>query len=94
MKLGADNLSPPYHSPWTRVAASPHLILLRLRTQQVARLIADALAPELAASTTAPLHLINIGGGPAIYSMNTLIILKRRDGVAAAADCDPCFGFR
>ena len=81
MKLGADNLSPPYDSPMDRrVAASPHLILLRLRTQQVARLIADALAPALAASKTAPLHLINIGGGPAIDSMNALIILNRRDG--------------
>ena len=49
MKLGADNLPPPYDSPIDRrMAASPHLTLLRLRTQQVARLIADALVAELA----------------------------------------------
>jgi hypothetical protein len=81
MKLGAANLPPPYDSPLDRrAAASPHLTLLRLRTQQVARLIADGLASELDAATTAPLHLINIAGGPAIDSMNALIILKRRDG--------------
>jgi hypothetical protein len=81
MKLGADNLPPPYDSPVDRrVAASPHLTLLRLRTQQVARLVADGLGTELASATSAPLHLINIGGGAAIDSMNTLIALNRRDG--------------
>ena len=80
MKLGADNLPPPYNSPLDRrIAASPHLTLLRLRTQQVARLAADALVAELAGAKTAPLHLINIAGGPAIDSMNTLLILNRRD---------------
>ena len=80
MKLGADNLPPSYDSPTDRrLAASPHLTLLRLRTQQVARLIADGLVPELSAAKTAPLHLINIGGGPAVDSMNSLIILNRRD---------------
>ena len=78
MKLGADNLLPPYNAPIDRrLAASPHLTLLRLRTQQVARLIADALVTELADNKAAPLHLINIGGGPAIDSMNTLLILNR-----------------
>ena len=81
MKLGADNLPPPYDSPMDRrLAASPHLTLLRLRTQQVARLIADSLADDLAAAPTAPLHLINIAGGPAIDSLNALIILNRRAG--------------
>lgn len=81
MKLGADNLAPPYDSPIDRrLAASPHLVLLRLRTQQVARLIADALVSELVGVETAPLHLINIAGGPAIDSMNSLIVLNRRHG--------------
>jgi hypothetical protein len=44
MKLGADNLPPPYDSPVDRrMAASPHLVLLRLRTQQVAQLMAMGL---------------------------------------------------
>ena len=103
MKLGADNLPPFYDSPMDRrVAASPHLTLLRLRTQQVARLIADGLAPELIAAKTAPLHLINIGGGPAVDSMNSLIILNSRDGnllrrrtvihVLDSDDAGPFFG--
>ena len=53
MKLGADNLPPPYDSPMDRrAAASPHLTLLRLRTQQVARLLADGLAGELDGAAT------------------------------------------
>jgi hypothetical protein len=82
MKLGADNLPPPYTDPIDRQAAgSPNLTLLRLRTQQTARLIADAVVTELAANLNAPLHLINIAGGPAIDSLNTLILLShaRRD---------------
>ncbi|MCK9918400.1 hypothetical protein MXD81_55685 [Microbacteriaceae bacterium K1510] len=79
MKLGAE-LPAPYDSSMDkRVATSPHLTLLRLRTQQVAKLLADALAPELANATSAPLHLVNIAGGPAIDSLNALILLRRRD---------------
>jgi hypothetical protein len=81
MKLGAANLVPPYDSPMDRrAAASPQLTLLRLRTQQVARLIAEGLATELAKAAVAPLHLINIAGGPAIDSLNALIILARAHG--------------
>jgi hypothetical protein len=58
---------------------SSALALLRLRTQQVARLTADGLAAQLAAAPGMPLHLINIGGGPAVDSMNTLILLNKRD---------------
>ncbi len=81
MKLGAANLPPPYNSPMDqRIAGSPALTLLRLRTQQVARLMADGLAAQLSAAPGMPLHLINIGGGPAVDSMNTLILLNKRDG--------------
>jgi hypothetical protein len=81
MKLGAEHLPPPYDSPMDkRVAASAHLKLLRLRTQQVARLVADALSPELANAGSAPLVLINIAGGSAIDSMNALILLRHHDG--------------
>src|SRR4029079_15597427 len=45
MKLGADNLVPPFDSPADRrFAASPHITLLRLRTHQTASFIADATA--------------------------------------------------
>jgi hypothetical protein len=79
MKLGADNLVPPYDTPTDRrVAASPHLLLMRLRMQQIARLLAEGLADDLAtAGAAVPLSLINIGGGPALDSMNALIMLRR-----------------
>ncbi|HEY6259127.1 MAG TPA: hypothetical protein VIY51_25400 [Xanthobacteraceae bacterium] len=79
MKLGADNLVPPYDTPMDRrVAAAPHVVLVRLRMQQVAHLIAEEIVDDLAAAAaTAPLSLINIGGGPALDSINALILLRR-----------------
>jgi hypothetical protein len=79
MKLGADNLVPPYDTPMDRrLAASPHVALLRLRTHQIAQLTAEGLADNLAAvGPAAPLSLINIGGGPALDSINALILLRR-----------------
>lgn len=79
LKLGADNLMPPYDSPADRrVAASPHVLMIRLRMQQVAHLLAGGLAADLAAAgAVAPLHLLNIGGGPALDSINALIVLRR-----------------
>jgi hypothetical protein len=78
MKLGADNLVPPYDTPTDRrVAASPHLLLVRLRMQQIAHLLAEGIADDLATAGAAPLSLINIGGGPALDSINALIVLRR-----------------
>src|SRR4029078_816641 len=78
MKLGADNLVPPFDSPADRrFAASPHIALLRLRTQQTAGLIAGAIAEDPAFAGGSPLHFINVAGGPALDSINALIILKR-----------------
>jgi hypothetical protein len=78
MKLGADNLVPPYDSPVDkRFASAPHIPLLRLRMQQIAGMIADGLREELLGRPHAPLHLINIGGGPAMDSLNSLILLNR-----------------
>jgi hypothetical protein len=78
MKLGADNLPPPWDSPMDRrVAASPHIGLLRLRMAQVAGFLAEGLIEHLRADAGAPLDLINIGGGPALDSLNALIRLAR-----------------
>jgi hypothetical protein len=78
MKLGPDNLMPPWDSPMDRrVAGAPHVRLLRLRMQQVARLLAEGLAEHLRADERAPLDLVNIGGGPALDSLNALILLAR-----------------
>jgi hypothetical protein len=78
MKLGPDNLVPPYDTPMDRrLAASPHVVLVRLRMQQVARLIAEGIVDDLAAeSGAAPLVFVNIGGGPALDSINALILLR------------------
>jgi hypothetical protein len=81
MKLGVDNLVPPYDTPTDRrLSASPHVTLLRLRMQQIARLLADGLLARLAAAAAAPLHLLNIGGGPALDSLNALILLRQQRG--------------
>ena len=78
LKLGADNLVPPYDGPVDRrLGASPHIGLLRLRMQQTARLLADGLVAELERAGSAALNLINIGGGPALDSTNALILLNR-----------------
>jgi hypothetical protein len=78
MKLGVNNLVPPYDTPVDRrFVASPHMVMVRLRMQQVARMIAEGIADDLAAAPPhAALRLINIGGGPAMDSINALILLR------------------
>jgi hypothetical protein len=79
MKLGADNLPPPFNSKVDRrVAATPHVISMRLRLQQCAELLADGLQQALLDAPSAPLHFINIGGGTAIDSLNALLLLQHR----------------
>jgi len=47
--------------------------------QQIAGLLADALLAPLADAPDAPLHLVNIAGGPALDSINALIMLAQAD---------------
>jgi hypothetical protein len=78
LKLGADHLPPGFDSPVDRkVAAAPHVPLIRLRMQQIARLLAEALLAPLGDALDAPLHFVNIAGGPALDSINALIMLAR-----------------
>src|SRR5215475_4256111 len=78
LKLGADHLPPGFDGPVDRkVAAAPHMALVRLRMQQIARLLAEALLAPLGDATDAPLTLVNIAGGPALDSINALIMLAR-----------------
>ena len=80
MKLGPANLVAPFDSDVDRrVAAVPPLTSMRLRLQQTAKLLAQGLQPELAAAPDAPLALFNIGGGPAIDSLNALILLRQAE---------------
>lgn len=79
MKLGAQNLVAPYDSPVDlRFAASPHVTFLRLRTQHMAELMASRLLEHLKPDGR-PLAIVNIAGGPAIDSLNVLLMLARRD---------------
>lgn len=79
IKLGADHLPVGFDGPVDRkVATAPHMVLVRLRMQQIARLLAEALAAPLADTPDAPLHLVNIAGGPALDSINALIILAHQ----------------
>jgi hypothetical protein len=59
-----------------RVVATIGPVSARLRLRDVARLTAEGLAPALSARR-GPLHLINIGGGPAADSCNALILLRK-----------------
>jgi hypothetical protein len=80
LKLGADHLPPGFDGPVDRkVAAAPHMTLVRLRMQQIAKLLAEALTAPLAEAPDAPLALVNIAGGPALDSINALIVLARTD---------------
>jgi hypothetical protein len=77
-KLGADHLPPGFDSPTDRkVAAAPHVTMVRLRMQQIAQLLAETLAAPLSRAPNAPLAFVNIAGGPALDSINALIILMR-----------------
>lgn len=78
LKLGPDDLPAGYEDPWDKkLATSPHVPLLRLRMQQIATSLAQALVGRLQADARAPLRLINIAGGPALDSINVLILLGR-----------------
>ncbi|HEX2995887.1 MAG TPA: hypothetical protein VHP14_13765, partial [Anaerolineales bacterium] len=78
LKLGPDNLGDSYASDIDRrIAASLPALSARLRLQDIARFLAEGLIPSLQANARAALHLLNIGGGPAIDSMNALIVLQR-----------------
>ena len=78
MKLGEQNLPPGFDGRIDRkIAASPHTVFIRLRMQQIAKLLAEALVAPLGESPGVPLHFINIAGGPALDSINAVILLNR-----------------
>lgn len=77
-KLGPENLGAGWAGPLDRqLAAGIGPVCMRLRLRETARLLAGGLTPVLAARR-GPLHLINIGGGAAADSLNTLILLRRQ----------------
>jgi hypothetical protein len=78
MKLGPDNLPAPFDGKIDRqFAAAPGALSMRMRLQQVAKLLADGLEGELRQHPKSALYFINIGGGTAMDSLNALILLRR-----------------
>ncbi|MCL4530068.1 MAG: hypothetical protein M1282_11710 [Chloroflexi bacterium] len=78
MKLGADNLNKDFFSDIDRrLAGSSAGTYMRLRLQDIAHLLADALITPLDARRKATLHLLNIGGGSAMDSLNALILIRK-----------------
>jgi hypothetical protein len=77
-KLGPDNLGKGWAGRVDRqIAAAPPTVLARLRLEDMARLLADGLAPALSARPQRPLQLFNIAGGPGADSWNALLLLRK-----------------
>jgi len=77
MKLGPDNLGKGYSTNVDRaITGSLAGLSLRLRLQDMARFMADALLPLLAENPVS-LHFLNIAGGPSMDTLNSLILLKK-----------------
>jgi hypothetical protein len=105
MKLGPDRLGADAQEIDRRIAASFPVLTSRIRLQDMARLLADGLAPRIAVQPRRPVYLLNIAGGPGADSWNTLIhlrfqhpaLLEGREMVIAVLDLDdrgPAFGER
>lgn len=76
LKLGPENLGRGWASDGDRRFAGGILPLsMRYRLRDVSLALADALVPALGAQAGRPLELVNIGGGPAMDSINALVRL-------------------
>jgi hypothetical protein len=78
LKLGPEMLGSVSAKPIDRrIAESLPVLAVRLRLQDMAQLMADTLVEPLSLHRSRPLHFVNIAGGPAIDSLNTLILLSK-----------------
>jgi hypothetical protein len=105
-KLGPGVLGRGYSmSTDRRVAGAIGSVAFRIRLQDMARLMTDELVPVLSARPNRPVHMLNIGGGPAMDSLNSLILTRKerpellagRRIVIVVLDIDmrgPSFGVR
>ncbi len=77
-KLGPDNLGRGYAGRIDRrLIASIGPLSGRIRLRNMVRLIVDGLAPALTTGAKYPLHLLNIGGGTAMDSLNAVILIRK-----------------
>ena len=86
LKLGPGMLGKAYAKPIDqKIAASLPSLGVRLRLQDVAQMLADSLGETLSRDVLRPVHLLNIAGGPAVDSLNALILLRKKSPNALAA---------
>lgn len=85
LKLGPEMLGSAYAKPIDRqIAGTLPSFCVRLRLQDMAELMAETLLPLLSEAPIRPLRFVNIAGGPAMDSLNALIVVNRkRPGVLA-----------
>ena len=77
-RLGPENLGDGYASSIDRrMAAGLMALSFRLRLRDLARLGADALETALAVPDGRPILLLNIGGGAAADTLNSLILVNK-----------------
>ena len=77
MKLGPQNLGPAFTRFDRKLAAGYAPLALRVRLQEVSALLADGLTRALAARAVERVELVNLGGGPAMDSLNALIRIEK-----------------
>jgi hypothetical protein len=78
LKLGPQMLGSAYSKPIDRqIASILPSFCVRLRLQDMAELLAHTLLPLLRTDPHRSLRLLNIAGGPAMDSLNALILLNR-----------------
>ncbi len=76
-KLGPENLGEAYATRIDRaVSRSLPCLSMRIRLRNVVELTVEGLGPLLQARPRRPLHLVNIAAGPAMDSINTLLVLR------------------
>jgi hypothetical protein len=85
LKLGPEMLGSAHANPVDRkIAAALPALGVRLRLQDMTLLMSESLLPHLRADPRRPVVFLNIAGGPAIDSLNALIVLyKRHPGTLA-----------
>jgi hypothetical protein len=104
-KLGPKNLGSYAVPVDSRILMSLPAVSVRMRLSDMTRLLADGVAPRLAADRRCPLQFLNIAGGPAVDSLNALILLQREHAelltgrrivlrVLDGDDAGPAFGAR
>jgi hypothetical protein len=77
LKVGGHNLAPNAHPVDKAIIGSTAATFVRLRLQDMARLLADGLKPLLAVQSAAPILFVCIAGGAAADTWNALLYLKQ-----------------